>query len=73
MNILKKIKENKSEYLSKNFIIFLVIGIIISYICFTMISLLFKTPIILIFGFILAYMMNNVYKKRQAKKKVKSI
>ena len=56
-----KNKNLRNKLLTKNFLIFAVIGIIISYIFFTMLSFLLRTPFIIIFGLILGYGMNSLY------------
>lgn len=66
-NILNFTKNNSSsiqkikKIFDKNFVIFSIIGIIISYLFFSVLSILFKTPFIIIFGIFLGYLMNKLY------------
>lgn len=66
-NILKFLSLNKnsnkkiSSFLSKNIVIFMILGVIISYIFFTILSMLFRTPFIIAVGLLLGYLMNKIY------------
>ena len=69
MNKVKEFfKNNKKKFFSKNFIIFSIIGIIISYILLTMLSFLFRGPFIIILGLLLGYSLNNLYNKTKKNK-----
>ena len=55
------IKEYCLQMYKSKLIIFLVVGIIISFIFFSILSLLFKTPFIIIVGLGLGYGMYKIY------------
>ena len=46
---------------NKNFVIFMILGIIVSYMFFSILSVLFRTPFIIIFGIFLGYMFDKMY------------
>ena len=66
MDRLKDITNNMSldkarKIFNKNFVIFMIIGIIVSYVFFSILAVLFKTPFIIIFGIFLGYMFDKMY------------
>lgn len=66
MDRLKDMMNNMSldkarKIFNKNFVIFMILGIIVSYIFFSILSVLFRTPFIIIFGIFLGYMFDKLY------------
>jgi len=66
MDRLKDIMNNMSldkarKIFNKNFVIFMILGIIVSYMFFSILSVLFRTPFIIIFGIFLGYMFDKMY------------
>ena len=66
MDRLKDIMDNMSldkarKIFNKNFVIFMILGIIVSYMFFSILSVLFRTPFIIIFGIFLGYMFDKMY------------
>lgn len=66
MDRVKDVIENMSldkarKIFNKNFVIFMILGIIVSYVFFSILSVLFKTPFIIIFGIFLGYIFDKLY------------
>ena len=66
MDRVKNVIENMSldkarKIFNKNFVIFMILGIIVSYVFFSILSVLFKTPFIIIFGIFLGYIFDKLY------------
>ena len=66
MNSVKDVIENMSldkarKIFNKNFVVFMILGIIVSYVFFSILSVLFKTPFIIIFGIFLGYIFDKLY------------
>ena len=67
-----KLIEKLKKMLTKNFIIFSVIGIVCVYIFFHLINFFFKLPFIIIFGVLIGYILNILYAKYSQFKKLRS-
>lgn len=62
VNVNKKIK----EIVTSRLLIFLVAGIIISFIFFSILSFLFKTPFIIVVGLLIGYSLFKMYEKYES-------
>jgi hypothetical protein len=49
---------------NKNFVVFMILGIIVSYIFFSILSVLFKTPFIIVFGIFLGFVFDKLYSQK---------
>ena len=60
---MKSMSEKVKGVVSNKLIMFLIGGVVISFIVFNLLSLLFKTPLIIIIGLILGYIMYKAQSK----------
>ena len=58
---IREVKDYAMNMYSSKLILFLIVGIIISFIFFNILSFLFKTPFIIVFGLIIGYIMYKMY------------